>query len=218
MVRGRDRGDLYIGTNHGVTRIRGLVYNSHRHVTWNEDNSMRAGLNYGLGIGNDGDVLIANDWMLGIIRPSENLREWDTEGTWDGPAPWTFRNHNHALNSLAEFDFWRGFAQTTDGRYFLGSKDFGLWELTIVNRSTGEYARVTDVPTSRITALQATDDGSLYVATDGAGLWRRAADGSYAQVEGVTGSRVRELLYEPNLTPSMLLVLTDDGVFLLRGP
>lgn len=218
VVRGRDRGDLYIGTNHGVTRIRGLEYNSHRHITWNVAGSMRAGLNYGLGLAPNGDVLIANDWMLGIIRPSPELREWDEERTWEGTTPWVFRGHNQDLSSLEDFDFWRGFQQTTDGRYFLGSSEFGLWELVIQNRSTGSYHPVGGLPTNRISALQATDDGALYIATDGAGLWRRDPDGSVAQVEDVAGRRVRELLYEPNLTPTMLLVLTDDGVFLLRGP
>jgi len=218
VVRGRDRGDLYIGTNHGVTRIQGLVYNSHRHVTWDVDGSMRAGYNYGLGLAPNGDVLVANDWMLGIIRPSPDLREWDVEQTWDGPTPWTFRGYNHQLNSLEEFDHWRGFQQTTDGRYFLGSREYGLWELVIQNRSTAQYLRVSGLPTSQVSAMQSTDDGSLYVGTDGAGLWRRSPDGQWARVDDIPGDRVRELLYEPNLTPTMLLVLTNRGVVLLRGP
>ena len=215
---GRDRGVLYIGTNHGVTRIEGLRYNSHRHAAWYEGNTLKAGYNYGLGIGQDGRVLIANDWYAGIIEPSPVLEEWDRDLGREGPSPWRFKGYNHVLNSEAEFDHWRGFEQTTSGDYFLGSLEYGLWHLTIINYSTTEWTRVSGLPTSSILALKATHDGSLYIGTRGAGLWRRAPDGTLSQVEGIAGSTVKELIYEPVLTPSMLMVLTDAGVFLIRGP
>ncbi|WP_210209322.1 hypothetical protein, partial [Ciceribacter sp. T2.26MG-112.2] len=59
----------------------------------------------------------------------------------------------------------------------------------------------------------------LYIGTDGTGLWRLEADGTtLAQVRDVSGQRVLQMVYEPTVTPSMLLVLTDKGLKVLRGP
>jgi hypothetical protein len=88
VMRGRDKGDVYIGTNHGVTLIRGLVYNSHRHAAWYaEGDSLQAGFNWGLGIGPDGEVLVANDWMVGILEPNGVLEDFDRERTWEARCP-----------------------------------------------------------------------------------------------------------------------------------
>ena len=46
---------------------------------------------YGLGIAPNGDVLVANEQMLGVLIPSGNLAEWDREYTWTGPTPWRFK-------------------------------------------------------------------------------------------------------------------------------
>ena len=70
VTRGPYRGDLYITTNHGVTRIQGLTYNSHRHPGWylvttnpdgTQDESLQCPPMYGLGIAPNGDVLVANE-------------------------------------------------------------------------------------------------------------------------------------------------------------
>jgi hypothetical protein len=218
VTRGPFRGDLYIGTNHGVTRIQGLVYNSHRHPVWDEGGSLRIGYSYGLGIAPNGDVLIANEWMVGILAPTASLREWDREETWEGPVPWKYKGYNEVLNGLLDFDYWRAFEQTASGAYYLGSKDFGVWQLSIVNRSTATWTKLEGLPTDAISTMQATDDGSLYIGTNGSGLWKLAADGTLSRVDEVPGSRVRTLVYEPELEPSMLLVLTNSGATLLRGP
>jgi hypothetical protein len=81
------------------------------------------------------------------------------------------------------------------------------------------WTRLSGLPTNAIAAMRATDDGALYIGTDGKGLWRLEPDGvTLSQVDGIAGSRVRQLVYEPTVTPSMLLVLTDQGLTVLRGP
>ncbi|WNG54030.1 hypothetical protein F0U59_03900 [Archangium gephyra] len=228
VTRGPYRGDLYITTNHGVTRIQGLTYNSHRHPGWylvttnpdgSKDESLQCPPMYGLGIAPNGDVLVANEQMLGVLVPSSKLEEWDREYTWEGPTPWRFKGFNEALNGQATDDFWRAFEQTTSGRYYLGSAEYGVWVMTPKSRSAGNWSRLGGLPTSRILSLKATDDGALYIGTDGGGLWRLEADGTtLVQVPQVTGRRVLQLVYEPTVTPSMLLVLTDQGLTVLRGP
>jgi hypothetical protein len=216
VTRGPYRNDVYIGTNHGVTQIRGLVYNSHRHATWAVNGSLRIGYNYGLGIGQNGDVLVANEWMVGILVPNGRLEDFDRQIV-NPPVPWRYKGHNTALNSLAEFDFWRAFEQTTDGTYWLGSATYGVWQLTLEN-GRDDYVRLEGLPTNAITALKATDDGALYIGTANRGLWRREPDGTVVRDGRVGGHRVLQLVYEPGITPTMLLVLTEHGLTVLRGP
>jgi len=228
VARGPDRGDVYVTTNHGVTRIQGLTYNSHRHPGWylwitNPDGTQGPALQCppmrGLGIAPNGDVLVANEQMVGVLVPSRRLEDWDRENTWDGPTPWRFNGYNESLSGLPSDDLWRAFEQTSDGRYYLGSDGFGLWSMVPGTRSTATWTRLTALPSNRVLALKATDDGALYIGTDGAGLWRLEADGTaLARVAQVPGERVLQLVHEPSVTPPMLLVLTDRGLTVLRGP
>jgi hypothetical protein len=217
VMRGRDKGDLYIGTNHGVTRIRGLLYDSHRHPAWYDSSgALRMGYSWGLGIGQNGDVLIANDWKVGIAAPPAALVEWEDMVK----VPWALDTFNQALNALEEFDFWRGFEQTADGTYYLGSSQYGLWQMTPKWVSEANWVKIGGMPTDRINALAATDDGSLYIGTDDAGLWRMDAQKKLSRVSGVSGSRVREngLVYDPTVAPATLYVLTNEALTVLRGP
>ncbi|PTL75320.1 hypothetical protein DAT35_55630 [Vitiosangium sp. GDMCC 1.1324] len=219
VMRGRDKGEVYIGTNHGVTRIRGLDYNSHRHPVWWDNGSQRAGYTYAVGIAQDGDVLIANDWTFGIVTPNADL------GLWDAMVPEELNpmkvqsSYLPEVNSLPEFDFWRGFQQTKDGRYYLASKEYGLWQLSIISSGNPfqKGIKVPGLPTNGLTSLAATDDGSLFIGTDGSGLWRMDANKQLTRVPNIQGRSVRQLVYDPNGTPAMLYVLTDAGLTVLRG-
>lgn len=225
VTRGPHRGDVYITTNHGVTMIQGLTYNSHRHPGWylytdnSEWGSLQCPPMHALGIAPDGDVLVANEQMAGVLVPDGVLEDWDRELTWDGPVPWTFKGFDEALNGQADDDLWRAFEQTEGGTYYLGSASYGLWSMVPTSHTAASWTRVSGLPTSAIASLKATDDGALYIGTDGQGLWRLEPDGvTLSQVGGIAGSRVRQLVYEPTVTPSMLLVLTDQGLTVLRGP
>jgi hypothetical protein len=229
VMRGPLAGELFIGTNHGVTRIQGLVYNSHRHPGWyrypedeppNEWNgSLMTDGDHAVAIGQNGDVLIANAFMVGAIIPSLPLKDWDREQTFEGPSPWRFKTFNRQLSPLEVEDAWAAIAQTTDGAYWVGSRLYGLWRTERPVRTTAVYTKDTQLPTDHVSALAATDDGALYVGTEDAGLWRLEPDRTtLAQVEEVAGRRVLQLVYDPTLTPSMLYVLTDAGLTVLRGP
>nr|BDT36371.1 hypothetical protein MFMH1_60400 [Myxococcus sp. MH1] len=226
VMRGRDRGDVYIGTNHGVTLIRDLTYNSHRHAAWyletpradgSVSQSLQAGFNWGLGIGPGGEVLVANDWLVGILQPNGVLADFDRELTWEGPVPWSYKGHNAQLNSLEAFDHWRAIARTKAGTTWVGSRDFGLWRMEQTDRSSANYTRITTLPSSNVTALAATDGGIVYVGTQDQGLWRIEEDGAtLTRVETVNGRQVLQLVYDPTVAPAMLYALTDQGLTVLR--
>lgn len=239
VMRGQYAGEVYIGTNHGVTRIRGLVYSSHRHPAFwvekkNDDGStswsQRAGYTYGLGIANDGSVLIANDWKIGVIQPIPNMADWHYEE----------RGAAYALNVFvtpvnggpdyrtaeAPFAYWRGFEQTADGAYYVGSRTEGLYRIDVKRRvltdgtyrlDAPQYTRVEGAGISSVSALAATDDGSLFIGTERNGLWRLKPDRTLEKVTGVQGSDVKQLIYDPTVTPASLYVLVNKKVFVLRG-
>lgn len=216
VMQGAYRGELYIGTNHGVTRIRGLHYNSHRHPVWfTESGSQRAGYSYALGISQSGDVLIGNEWMVGIVTPAPDLADWDRMDMRLNPELYT--GHVPELNSLEEMDYWRGFQQTVDGRYYLASERYGLWELEVLSRTSARSTRVEGLPTAQLNALAATGDGSLFIGTQGEGLWRMDAQKRLERVQGIRGRRVRQLMYDNTVQPAMLYVLTEAGLTVLRG-
>jgi hypothetical protein len=77
--------------------------------------------------------------------------------------------------------------------------------------------KIAGLPTDSLLSLAATDDGSLFIGTAGGGLWRLDAQQQLTQVQGVAGSTVKELFYDPTVTPAMLYVLTDAGLTVLRG-
>lgn len=228
VTRGPYRGDVFISTNHGVTMIQGLTYNSHRHPGWYKyflmpDGSYEPALQtmeiYGLGLAPNGDVLIANEQMIGALVPNGNLPDWDRENTWDGPVPWKFKLYNEALNDQESPDYWRAFQQVKSGTYYLGSRDYGLWSFVPNSHSSGTWTKLSGLPTDRITALKSTDDGALYIGTENAGLWRLEADGkTLARVAEISANRIKQLVYEPTVTPTMLMIVSDAGVTVLRGP
>jgi hypothetical protein len=220
VMRGPYRGEVYIGTNHGVTRIRGLEYNSHRHPVWfrpkpDGGQTQMAGYTYGLGIAQNGDVLIGNDWNLGVVTPSVALADWDK--TNDTLNPEKLNSYLPELNPVEDKDFWRSLQQTKDGSYYAASKDFGLWKLLISRRSEVHGTQVTGLPTDSLTSIAATDDGSLFIGTTGFGLWKLDAQKQLTHVDGVDGVRVTQLVYDPTVKPAMLYVLTNEGLTVLRG-
>ncbi|MBZ4414446.1 hypothetical protein K8640_40135 [Myxococcus sp. XM-1-1-1] len=253
VMKGPYEGEVYIGTNHGVTRIRDLEYSSHRHPAWwlltrtphptdpNQEvvkESQRAGFTYGLGYSQAGELLIANDWKIGILPPNKELKWWDREkheaGIPEGTELSIYRLNTFVdpVNpgpedrrwEVAPQNRWRGFQQTTDGLYYVAGLGSGLWQFKAeptrhdpTKSADTDYVRIDGAGTDRYTALAATDDGSLFVGTEGRGLWRLTPQKQLEKVPGVGGSKVQQLVYDPRVTPSALYVLVDGKVYVLRG-
>lgn len=214
VMRGKHKGEVYIGTNHGVTRIRGLTYNAHRHANWDINGTEQIGYNYGLGIGQDGDVLMANEWKVAIITPPDALEQFESHER----APWQVNAFAQELNSLEAMDYWRAFQQTKDGRYWVGSERFGLWRMERTQDVwIAKFERVQGAPSSEIKALAAAEDGSLFVGTGNAGLWRMKPGGGFERVAQVTGRNVTQLVYDPTVKPAMLYVVADAQLSVVRG-
>ncbi|RYZ33977.1 MAG: hypothetical protein EOO72_13500, partial [Myxococcaceae bacterium] len=222
VMRGPNKGDVFFGTNHGVVRIRELTYNAHRHPIWYDANgSQMAGYTYGLGISPDGDVLIANDWNFGTVTPDTKMETWDDTRTPGINQQKVKSSYLQGLNSQSEFDNWRGFQQTTDGKYYLGSKDYGLWNMTIGSAGNpfqqGTRIGAEEPALTNINALASTNDGSLFIGTNAGGLYRLTPAKTLEKVADVRGNKVLQLVYDSSLTSGMLLVLTSEGLTVIRG-
>lgn len=237
VTSGPHRGDLFVGTNHGVVRVRGDLYNAHIHPVWWDrskcetdqcQGTQKAGYTYAVSVTSKGDLLIGNDWMLGLAKINNVLADFDQMGI----TKFKISMHVPEINSLEAFDFWRGVTEAKNGRYYFGSKDFGLWHAELRERS-GDRAdfgfwnaarteftsglRKVSFPSNQISQVQATDDGSVFVGTYDQGLFRITPSGTTEKVAGVSGSAVRQIVYDQAVTPSKLLVLTSSGVYMLSG-
>ena len=211
VMRGPVKGDIFFGTNHGVTRVRGTQYNDHRHSVWaDSSNTMKIGYNYAVSITQDGDVFLGNEWKIAILGAPPLLEDWTNYYT----NTWKLDTTIYAVGTLEDMDYWRATAQTVDRRYYVGSLSKGLWEITISPRS---YSEVKVPNTKSILALAATDDGSLFIGTGDQGLWKLNADKTLVKVDTVPGSKVTQLVYDPTIQPSMLLVVSDGRLYGLRG-
>ncbi|TQF15133.1 hypothetical protein FJV41_15065 [Myxococcus llanfairpwllgwyngyllgogerychwyrndrobwllllantysiliogogogochensis] len=248
VMSGTYEGEVYLGTNHGVTRVRGYDYSSHRHPAWwqtipNEDpskppkQSQRAGYTYGLGLSSEGHLLIANDWKIGILPPNADLKWWDRENR-DG-VPADAEISEYLLNTFvdpvnpgndqyrdqaAPQNKWRAIQKTKDGLYYVAGLGSGLWQFQANPQrhdpkkyADTDYVRIEGANTNDYTALAATADGSLFVGTAHNGLWRLTPGKQLEKVAGVSGGEVRQLIYDPRVTPAALYALVDGRLYVLRG-
>jgi len=210
VMRGPYKGEVYLGTNHAVTRLRGTEISDHRHSVWAAPNgSLRIGYNWAVSVTQDGDVFLANEWKVAVLGPTPRMRDWIS-----GSAnPWKLDTYVPNVGRLEDMDYWRATAQTTDRKYYVGSLNKGLWE---IQRTPRRYTQVV-LPTNSINALSATDDGSLFIGTGNRGLWRLTREKKLEPVPEVPGKRVTQLVYDPTVSPSMLYAISDGKLFVLRG-
>jgi hypothetical protein len=183
-------GELYFGSNHGLTRVRGDAYGDHRHPTFDypscattvgttfecDEFSEAIGYVWGLGLSNAGNVLMAADWMFAEVGPTDPLLEHDL-------VRWTLNSHRWTLVGPPPFPLP---GRTTPA---WAPPWYQRWPLRFLERA-------------RNRAIAQTPDGRYWVASEGKGLVWFIADGArlrpFVEVEG-----------EPGLITS--LVANPDG-------
>ena len=119
----------------------------------------------------NGDVLIGNDWSLGVVTPS---RRWRTGTTWsralnpeklNSYLPRAQRRGGDGL--LARHPADEGRAATT-----WPARTTACGSCTIRDRIGGARREGAGPAHGPLLSLAATDDGSLFIGTAGGGLWR----------------------------------------------
>ncbi|MGQ0503887.1 MAG: hypothetical protein ACT4TC_01055 [Myxococcaceae bacterium] len=162
----KDYGTLYVGSNHAVTRIQGNDYADHRHIVFSKPSgSLVIGYNWAVSLKPDGDLFFANDFKLGILKPTDRLQDWLSFSI----NPWVMDTYAPVMGSLEEADKWHAAAVTPDGKHWLGSWGKGLMWMT---PSPRRYTVVENTPDPQINALAAEADSTLWVGTQNHGLYR----------------------------------------------
>jgi hypothetical protein len=250
------QGEVYFGSNHGLTRVRGDDYGDHRHPNFDYPSCSVAppgyecdeipeaiGYVWGLGISNAGGVLMAAEWMFAEVRPNDPRQDHDLvrwtlnthPWTFVGPPPFPLPGRIAPAWAPPWYARWplrfaeparnRAITQTPDGRYWVASERHGLVWFTVNAARLTPPVEVDGEP-GTITALVPNPDGSLWVGTAGAGVWRyeppprpvRLADppapevGTWTRLDGVPSGDVNRLYMETRSGKRQLYIATDVGL------
>jgi hypothetical protein len=251
------QGEVYFGSNHGLTRVRGDEFGDHRHPVFDypacpnpPDGSFECdsapeaiGYVWGLGLTSAGTVLMSTEWMFAEVGPSDptqmhdlvrwtlNSHPWILVGPPPFPQPgkaapaWAPPWYARWPLRFAEPAHNRAMAKAPDGRYWLASERHGLVWFDAAGGKLAPFVEVEGEP-GTVTSLIANPDGSLWVGTAGAGVWRyqplprpaALADppvpeaGTWTRLEGLPGGHVAQLYMETRSGKRQLYVATDGGL------
>jgi hypothetical protein len=249
------KGEVYFGSNHGLTRVRGDAYGDHRHPTFDyppcgtpgasecDDLPEAIGYVWGVGLSNAGNVLMAADWMFAEVGPSDRAQEHDLvrwtlsahRFTLSGPPPFPLPGKSTPSWAPPWYERWplrfaerarnRAISQTPDGRYWVASERHGLVWFDADGAKLKPYVEVEGEP-GTVSALVANPDGSLWVGTDGAGVWRYAPQprpatlasppipeaGTWTRLEGLPSGNVAQLYLETRSGKRELYIATRGGL------
>ncbi len=218
VIGGPNHGDVYVGSNHAVTLIRGDDYADHRHAIFLDDTGSEA-IGYVWSVNTDvsGNLLYAGHWKVAALPPSPmdtvmsfvdyNRVKWLVD-TWPQHlGPIEVPKNLHAVAG-----------DLSQGRMYVGSWGMGL---SAMQHAPRRWWSVAGTPDSMITSLELDPaDGKLWVATGSSGLWRwDPASGDWEQSPLVpAGLRVNQIYLDSTVTPRALYAATNGGLYVLRAP
>lgn len=218
VVGGPNHGDLYIGSNHGVTVIRGDDYADHRHAVWSDANgSLAIGYVWGVNTDPAGNLLFAGHWKLAAVPPAPaapngDLMKWLDYGT----TPWIADTYPELWGSMEDPDEMHAIAGDAQaGRIYVGSWGKGLASMDFAPRKWTDL----EAPDTHINSLELDPtDGKLWVGTRSAGLWRfDPATKSWEQIAGVPRGQVYDVYLDNTVTPRAVYAGTDSGLYVIRA-
>ncbi len=217
VVGGPNHGDLYLGSNHGVTLIRGDEYADHRHAVFDTSTgSLGIGYVWGVNLDRDGNLLLASHWKLAALPPTPAD---DLEAFLDHhEVPWLFDTWAEVWGDVEDPDDLRAIAGDVAGnRVFVGSHGKGLARAQLQPRV---WTEVAGNPDPNVTALELDQGDLLWVGTESRGLWRYDdGTGAWEQSPFVPAdARVYDLHLDETVTPRALYVGTNRGAYVIRAP
>jgi hypothetical protein len=216
---GRLRGELYVGSSHGVDRVVGDQYADHRHpetiTTWPDGTyGMHLGDLQAMALTIGGDLYVGNFYKAARAQWTPVLDEW-----WQSdlhPWMWADRMFDGAETDKVQFT---GIAVTPDGTGYFGSAFHGI----MVERDIGRYTRPTLLlpPDPSVQAMAADPDGSVWVGTASA-LYRYLpttnAFETWDGQKGLVDGKILHLEVDTTVTPRALVVTGGGQVAVYRGP
>lgn len=216
VIGGPNHGDLYIGSNHGISIIRGDDYADHRHGLWvDESGSQAIGYVWATNTDTGGNMLWAGHWKLGAVpkAPLDDVLGWVDYTI----TPWIADTHAEVWGSVQDPDDLRAIAgDTSQGRIYVGSFGKGLAAMNFAPRRWWE---IEGTPDTHITSLELDpSDGKLWVGTQSAGLWRwDPVRETWEHITHVPTGTVYQVYLDSTVTPRAVYVATPSGLYVLRG-
>ncbi|WP_373046533.1 hypothetical protein [Vulgatibacter sp.] len=217
VVGGPNHGDLFVGSNHGLTVIRGDDYADHRHSVWRDENGSQAiGYIWGVNVDTAGNALFAGHWKLAAVPPppvGEDILVWlDHHRT-----KWIADTHPEVWGSVEEPDEMHAIAGDTQaGRIYVGSWGKGLAAMDFAPR---KWTNIAGTPDTHINALELDPtDGKLWVGTANAGLWRwDPATEAWEKSPHVPDGRIHDVYLDTTVSPRAVYVGTNSGLYVIRA-
>jgi hypothetical protein len=216
VVGGPGHGDVYVGSNHGVTVIRGDDYADHRHALFLDAAGSQA-IQYVWATNLDpaGNLLFGGTWKVAALGPApEALADWlDYER-----SPWLVDTWPEHLGPLEEPDDIVSIAgNLAENRLWIGTRERGLSGAQLQPR---RWWSVEATPDPEITGLEVDPDGRLWVGTGSTGLWRYdPAENYWEQSPHVpAGARVFQVYLDATVSPRAVYAATDGGLYVMRAP
>lgn len=209
-------GDVYVGSNHGVTVIRGDDYADHRHALFLDAAGSQA-IQYVWATNLDptGNLLFGGAWKVAALGPAPDpLAAWlDYE-----QSPWLVDTWPEHLGPLEEPDDIVSIAgDLAKNRLWIGTRERGLSAAQLQPRRWWSVERT---PDPEITGLELDPDGRLWVGTGSTGLWRYdgAAEFWERSPHVPADARVYQVYLDTTVSPRAVYVATDFGLYVIRAP
>ncbi|AKU92209.1 hypothetical protein [Vulgatibacter incomptus] len=219
VTGGPNHGDVYVGSNHGVTLLRGDDYADHRHAIFLDRNGSEA-IGYVWAVNTDpsGNLLYASHWKVAALPPTPMD---DVLGFLDSSrVPWkedTWPQHLGPVEVPKNLHAVAGDLSPEKGIMYVGSWGMGLSAMLDAPR---KWWSIPGTPDPVINGLELDpSDGKLWVATGSSGLWRwDPATGRWEQSALVPGNlRVNQIHLDDTVQPRALYAATDAGLYVIRA-
>jgi hypothetical protein len=214
VTSGPNKGDLYIGSNHGVSLIRGDAYADHRHVVWYMPTGTQAiGYVWGTNLDPSGNLLYCGHWKLAVVPPAPaDMMVWLDNKL----HPNLMNGYAENLGTVEDPDELLAIAgDFAHGRLWVGAREKGL---SAFQKKPKKWWSVDGTPDQSITGLEYEIDGALWVGTKGHGFWRYdTVAEAWDRVAELPGhAQVYQVLLADEAGKPVLYVATDDGLYVLR--
>lgn len=218
VVGGPYHGDVYLGSNHGATVLRGDEWADHRHPVFTDgDDSLFIGYVNAVDYDPQANFLIGAYWMLAAVPPAplDDLERWVSIVE----LPWLAYTWPEHLGPIEEPKDIRAIAGDIEqSKIFVGTFGKGLSEMVISPRS---WRSIPGTPDTHILGLEwehGTD--TLWVATASSGLWRwDIASETWEQSPFVPpNARVNQVLLDDTVSPRAIYTATNYGLYVIRAP
>lgn len=218
VVGGDYHGDVYLGSNHGATVLRGDEWADHRHpIFLDENESMVIGYVHGVDYDPQGNFFIGAHWMLAVVPPAplDDLERWVSIVD----LPWLAYTWPEHLGPIEEPKDIRAIAgDMSQSKIFVGMFGLGLSEVVLSPRA---WRSIPGTPDTHILGLEwehGTD--TLWVATASRGLWRwDIATETWEQSPFVpANAQVSQVLVDETVEPRAVYAATNHGLYVIRAP